>query len=63
LTTNELKERFGAQKSHSFLGSKIELNSVLIDINNLNGNSFKKLLGYINTKLDKQKKGITGSMK
>lgn len=57
LTTAELKNRFGAKKSHTSYGAKYETKSCLIDINLLKNNpDFKKLLGYINTAKDKQKK-------
>ncbi|MDR0428186.1 MAG: hypothetical protein LBH12_06235, partial [Dysgonamonadaceae bacterium] len=64
LTTIVLKNRFGAKKSHTSYGTKYETKECLIDIDLLKSNpDFKKMLGYINTAEDKQKKGERGSRK
>ncbi len=59
-----LKRRFGAQKSHTSYGSSYETSECIIDIELLRGSSdFKKLLGYINTLEQAQRKGKGGSIK
>lgn len=64
LTTDELKRRFKCQNSHIFMGKKYKVSSSLIDIERLKQDGgFKKLLGFINTKEDEQKKGKAGRMK
>ena len=64
LTDYTLKWRFKAQKSHSFLGLKIEPTSVIVEIGKLyKDNSFKRLMGYINTHENKQMKGEGGDIK
>ena len=64
LTNEVLKKRFGAQRSHSVWGSKLETYDCIIDINLLkNDISFRKLLGYLNTNSDKQIKGLRGTMR
>ena len=64
LTTNALKYRFGAKKSHSLYGTKLETRECLIDINLFKqSGDFKELLAYINTKADKQQKGTRGTIK
>lgn len=64
LTNNVLKDRFKAQKSHTIYGVKMERKNCLIDIELLGKNPlFRRLLGYINTELSKQVKGIAGKLK
>lgn len=64
LTNNVLKDRFKAQKSHTIYGVKMERKDCLIDIELLGKNPlFRRLLGYINTELSKQVKGIAGKLK
>lgn len=64
LDNDVLKRRFGCQKSHTFAGSKYALDNVLIEVDSLKDNEeFRKILGYINTDTEKQKKGVWGSVK
>lgn len=64
LTTDVLKRRFGAQRSHSIYGHKLETSDVIIDIELLKKDpGFRRLLGYINTAKDKQHKGSSGTIK
>ena len=64
LTKDELQHRFGARRSHTVYGQKMEYSSFLIEISKLNACSdFKKMLGYINTQANKQQKGEGGSVK
>ena len=59
-----LKNRFGCQKSHSVYGEKMEVSTMLIDVESLRDNDeFKEILGYINTNVNEQKKGKSGSVK
>lgn len=64
LTNDVLKRRFGCKKSHSVQGFKLEVNNELIDVEALGKlDEFEKLLGYINTAVDAQRKGISGNVK
>ena len=64
LNENVLKRRFAAKKSHTLYGTKCETRDCIIDIDLLRKDSgFKKLLGYINTAKDKQRKGASGTTK
>lgn len=64
LTTERLKNRFGAQKSHTMFGSKYETRECIIDIDLLIKDAgFRKMMGYINTASGNQKKGAHGSEK
>lgn len=64
LNTEVLKWRFGAKKSHTIGGNKYQTKECIIDIELLKNNSgFQKVLGYINTEVAKQKKGMGGSEK
>lgn len=64
LTSEVLKWRFGAKKSHTFSRIKMYANNELIDIELLkNDSGYKDLLSYINTASDNQKKGAGGGMK
>lgn len=59
-----LKRRFGCTRSKTVYGIKLEQYSYAIDVESLSKSSeFQKLLGYINTAKDKQKKGVSGSVK
>lgn len=64
LTTESLKDRFGAQKSHTLFGSRYEMRECIIDIDLLIKDAgFRKMMGYINTASGNQKKGAHGSEK
>ncbi len=64
LTTDVLRYRFGAQKTHTIAGRRFATKECIIDIDLLNNNSdFKELLGYINTQEEKQRKGAKGRMR
>lgn len=64
LNDTMLKWRFGAKKSHSVGGYRYATKECLIDIDLLRGNdAFRRLLGYINTSEDKQRKGSRGTRK
>lgn len=64
LTTERLKNRFGAKKTHTCGGSKYETRDCIIDFELLkNDKGFQKLLGYINTAESKQVKGRAGTTK
>lgn len=59
-----LRSRFKAQKSYTKYGVKYKSLTTLIDIDLLKNNeTFKKLLGYINTNENKQMKGEKGTLK
>lgn len=60
LDNKKLQSRFDCKKSRTHYGQKIELVSSLIDIEKLNTEDFKTLLGYINTEGTMQKKGERG---
>lgn len=64
LTSDELRWRFGAKKSHSFYGSKYKDDTMLVEVGQLGEcGYFEEMLGYINTQADKQHKGKGGSIK
>lgn len=64
LNKNVLKSRFGAQQSHKSYGVSYETKDCIIDIDLLKKDTtFRKLLGYINTQADKQRKGVKGTIK
>jgi hypothetical protein len=64
LNRSELKYRFGAQQSHRFHGKAYNTKDCIIDIDLLKKDAtFRKLLGYINTQPDKQRKGEKGTIK
>ena len=64
LTTERLKNRFGAKKSHVTYGSRYETKECIIDIDLLIKDAgFRKMMGYINTASGDQKKGLHGSEK
>lgn len=59
-----LRKRFGCTKTCTSYGQKLKQNSFMIDTESLyNSDEFRELMGYINTAEDKQKKGISGSVK
>lgn len=60
-----LQKRFGCRKTvDRVLGRVWEKEVVLMEVDSFKANSeFKELLGYINTATNKQKKGVTGSVK
>lgn len=62
LDENVLKRRFAAKKSHTVYGTKCETRDCIIDIDLLRKDSgFRRMLGYINTAKDKQRKGKSGT--
>lgn len=62
LDENVLKRRFAAKKSHTVYGTKCETSDCIIDIDLLRKDSgFRRMLGYINTAKDKQRKGKSGT--
>lgn len=62
LDGNVLKRRFAAKKSHTVYGTKCETRDCIIDIDLLRKDSgFRRMLGYINTAKDKQRKGKSGT--
>lgn len=63
LTDEALKNRFRAKKSHSTFGIKYEQEECLIDVDLFKSETFRKLLGYINTNVANQKKGAGGTIK
>ena len=64
LSKDILKRRFGCKRSHSTYGMKYDLSAELIDIEPLAQNKeFQNILGYINTAVDKQQKGVLGGVK
>lgn len=60
-----LQKRFGCRKTvDRVLGRVWEKEVVLMEVDSFKANSeFKELLGYINTATNRQKKGVTGSVK
>jgi len=64
LNSRVLWKRFGAQHYHSVYGLQFNTKDCIIDIDLLKKDAtFRKLLGYINTQADKQRKGEKGSIK
>ena len=64
LTIHGLKTRFKAQKSHTSYKTKYDVSSFLVDVESLGKSpGYRKLVGYINTAKDKQKKGLYGGLK
>ena len=62
LDENVLKYRFAAKKSHTVGGTRCETKDCIIDIDLLRKDSgFRRMLGYINTAKDKQRKGKSGT--
>lgn len=59
-----LRFRFGCQRSHTTYGSKREVPTVLVDIDNIPASDeYKSALGYINTPESEQIKGVGGYAK
>lgn len=60
-----LSKRFGCRKTvNKQFGKVWEKSVVLMDVDSFKGNDeFEELLGYINTALDSQKKGVLGDVK
>jgi len=64
LNDNVLKWRFGAKRSRSTYGHKLQIPSILIDLEKLGQSpDFRAMLEYINTAADKQQKGAGGGIK
>lgn len=64
LTKEKLKKRFDCKHQHTTSGFKYKGSTELIDINRLGmDKDFKKMMEYINTAKDAQKKGINGGIK
>ncbi|MBQ5333642.1 MAG: hypothetical protein J6K92_10375 [Oscillospiraceae bacterium] len=64
LNEKVLHDRFGAKRSRTVHGFKFEQAGWLIESEKLGKNSdFKKMLGYINTNTNEQKKGVSGYVK
>lgn len=64
LTQEELKDRFGCKRSHTWYGTKYNIPSSLADVKNFKDNDeFNELLKYINTEEGKQAKGYGGGKK
>ena len=64
LTIHGLKTRFNAQKSYTTYKVKYEVSSFLVDVESLGKSpGYRKLMGFINTAKDKQKKGLYGGLK
>lgn len=64
LNDMELRYRFGAKRSNSTYGMKLEPPSFLIDIDKLKESpDFLEMLKYINTPVGQQKKGVGGGIK
>lgn len=63
LNDNSLKRRFGAQKSHTRWGMKVDDDSFIINVDKLDGDEFMYILNYINTPEGEQKKGGKGGIK
>lgn len=57
-SNDTLKYRFGCSKSSRYIET-----AYATDISQLTGDDFRTILGYINTAIDKQKKGVGGSAK
>jgi hypothetical protein len=63
-TPKTLQRRFGCTKQRTSYGIKMKQSSRMFDVSSLMGNEeFENLLGYINTPLGKEKKGVGGSVK
>lgn len=60
-----LNKRFGCRKTvNKSFGMVWKRKVVLMDVDSFNGNSdFEEILGYINTAVDAQKKGVMGGVK
>lgn len=60
-----LNKRFGCRKTvDKFYGQVWEKSVILMDVNSFNGNTdFEQILGYINTSVENQQKGVMGDVK
>ena len=59
-----LRNRFGITKTRRVLGSTVEQGGYLFEVDSFKDNeAFKEMLGYLNTAIDKQKKGVRGGLK
>ena len=60
-----LNKRFGCRKTVDKQFGKVwEISVVLMDVESFNENTeFEQILGYINTAVESQKKGVTGDVK
>lgn len=64
LNDERLRHRFGCQRSHSTYGMKYSVPGELIEVDKLKGNpEFVKVLEYINTPVNEQRKGFGGGIK
>ena len=64
LNTKTLHDRFGAKRSRTRYGYKMDQTGIIIESSKLANNSdFKKMLGYINTSENAQMKGKSGNVK
>ena len=65
LNNDVLKTRFKCKRSHSIYGNKLDVDSILVDLDNFkkSNTKFKEVLGYINTNTDDQLKGAGGYAK
>ena len=64
LTDEKLVSRFGCQKSHTSNYQKYEVENMMIAVDSLKNNKdFLDLLGYLNTNITKQIKGVLGGIK
>ena len=59
LTKTELKERFGVETRRMSYGHKFELNSFLIDIEEMDEDALSSILRYINTEESKQRRWLS----
>lgn len=62
-TEATLRGRFKAKKSHTSYGLRLKAYTILIDGETLTGDEYRDLMGYINTDVNKQQKGASGSVK
>ena len=64
LNDERLRHRFGCQRSHSTYGMKYSVPGELIEVDKLKDNpEFIKVLEYINTPVNEQRKGLGGGIK
>ena len=64
-TVATLQKRFGCRKTvDKSFGMVWEKSVIIMDVDSfVDNNDFQHILGYINTAVDKQKKGLSGSVK
>lgn len=59
-----LKWRFGMSKSRTWMGMKVESTVCLLDVDSAKDvENFDVLMGFMNTDIDKQMKGLSGNIK